>query len=134
MKAKREHRVPLTLPMVEIINRQHRTDPSGIAFKAARGGMLSDMTLSALMKRMHEKHLSAGSGFIDTKSKRPAVPHGLRSTFRDWVAESEQSREAAELQLAHQFGSAVEHAYYRSDLLDQRARLLDDWYNFLEQN
>jgi hypothetical protein len=57
---------------------------------------------------------------------------GLRSTFRDWVAENEQSREAAELQLAHQFGSAVEHAYYRSDLLDQRARLLDDWYNFLE--
>ena len=134
MKAKREHRVPLTLPMVEIINRQHRTDSSGIIFKAARGGMLSDMTLSALMKRMHEKHLSAGSGFIDTKSKRPAVPHGLRSTFRDWVAENEQSREAAELQLAHQFGSAVEHAYYRSDLLDQRARLLDDWFNFLEHH
>ena len=133
MKAKREHRVPLTLPMVEIINRQHRGDPSDIVFKAARGGMLSDMTLSALMKRMHEKHFSAGSGFIDTKSKRPAVPHGLRSTFRDWVAENEQSREAAELQLAHQFGSAVEHAYYRSDLLDQRARLLDNWFNFLER-
>lgn len=133
MKAKREHRVPLTLPMVEIINRQQRTGSSDIVFKAARGGMLSDMTLSALMKRMHEKHLLGGSGFVDTRSRRPAVPHGLRSTFRDWVAENNQSREAAELQLAHQFGTAVEHAYYRSDLLDQRAQLLDQWFNFLER-
>lgn len=132
MKAKREHRVPLTQQMVAILNRQPADGAEGIIFRAARGGSLSDMTLSALMKRMHEKHLLAGEGFVDVRSKRPTVPHGLRSTFRDWVAENGQSREAAELQLAHQFGTAVEHAYYRSDLLDERARILTAWVGFLE--
>ena len=87
------------------------------------------MTLSALMKRMHT---SDEKGFVDQRSALPAVPHGLRSTFRDWVAETGQSREAAELQLAHKFGSEVEHAYYRTDLLDERAKLLDRWHKFLE--
>jgi integrase len=87
------------------------------------------MTLSALMKRMHN---SDETGFLDKDSGKPAVPHGLRSTFRDWVAETRQSREAAELQLAHKFGSETEHAYYRTDLLDERARLLQKWVAFLE--
>ena len=87
------------------------------------------MTLSALMKRMHT---SDEQGYIDQRSALPAVPHGLRSTFRDWVAERGQSREAAELQLAHQFGSEVEHAYYRTDLLNERAKLLSNWHKFLE--
>jgi integrase len=87
------------------------------------------MTLSALMKRMHN---SDETGFLDKDSGKPAVPHGLRSTFRDWVAETRQSREAAELQLAHKFGSETEHAYYRTDLLDERAKLLLGWHNFLE--
>ena len=89
------------------------------------------MTLSALMKRMHQ---SDKLGYIDKNSARPAVPHGLRSTFRDWVAETGHSREAAELQLAHKFGSVVEHAYYRTDLLEERAHLLKKWFCFLENS
>lgn len=69
---------------------------------------------------------------MDRQSGSPAVPHGLRSTFRNWVAETGQSREAAELQLAHKFGSAVEHAYYRTDLIDERATLLSKWHDYLE--
>ena len=79
------------------------------------------------MKRMHQSDVS---GYIDEYSSIPAVPHGLRSTFRNWVAETGQSREAAEIQLAHKFGSEVEHAYYRTDLLDERAKLIHKWYNF----
>lgn len=104
-------------------------DKTGLVFKSRNQTTLSDMTLSALMKRMHA---SDEQGYIDRSSALPAVPHGLRSTFRDWVAETGQSREAAELQLAHKFGSAVEHAYYRTDLLDERARLLKKWAAFLE--
>ena len=70
--------------------------------------------------------------FVDMRSGAPAVPHGLRSTFRDWVAETGQACEAAELQLAHRFGTKVEHAYYRTDLLDERARLMTKWYDFPE--
>ena len=127
MKAKREHRVPITSAMYELIC--NTNDQTGLVFKSGKLTTLSDMTLSALMKRMHA---SDEIGFIDQRSSLPAVPHGLRSTFRDWVAETGQSREAAELQLAHKFGSEVEHAYYRTDLLGERAKLLDRWHKFLE--
>ena len=127
MKAKREHRVPITSAMYELIC--DTNDQTGLVFKSGKLTTLSDMTLSALMKRMHA---SDAYGFVDQRSALPAVPHGLRSTFRDWVAETGQSREAAELQLAHKFGSEVEHAYYRTDLLDERAKLINHWCKFLE--
>ena len=127
MKAKREHRVPITSAMYELIS--DTNDQKGLVFKSGKLTTLSDMTLSALMKRMHA---SDENGFVDQRSALPAVPHGLRSTFRDWVAETGKSREAAELQLAHKFGSEVEHAYYRTDLLDDRAKLLTNWHKFLE--
>ena len=60
-----------------------------------------------VMKRMQK---ADDHGFMDRDNQRPAVPHGLRSTFRDWVAETGQSREAADLQLAHKFGIKVEHS------------------------
>ena len=127
MKAKREHRVPITSAMCELIS--NTNDQTGLVFKSGKLTKLSDMTLSALMKRMHA---SDAYGFVDQRSALSAVPHGLRSTFRDWVAETGQSREAAELQLAHKFGTEVEHAYYRTDLLDDRAELLTNWHKFLE--
>ena len=129
MKAERLHRVPITQEMLSIL--QETGDMRGLVFKSSKGTTLSDMTLSALMKRMHEND---ERGYLDNTSKRPAVPHGLRSTFRDWVAETGQSREAAELQLAHQIGDPTEHAYYRTDLLDARAKLLKSWWSFLEGN
>ena len=107
MKAKREHRVPITLPIYDLLRSSN--DKMGLVFKSRNLTTLSDMTLSALMKRMHAKD---EQGYIDQRSLLPAVPHGLRSTFRNWVAETAQSREAAELQLAHKFGSKTEHAYY----------------------
>lgn len=127
MKAKREHRIPITNEMFKLICATN--DRSGLVFVSKKLTTLSDMTLSALMKRMHQ---SDASGYIDEYSSIPAVPHGLRSTFRNWVAETGQSREAAEIQLAHRFGSGVEHAYYRTDLLNERAKLLSRWFKFLE--
>ena len=128
MKEKRIHRVPLTSLMLKYIG-SPIDERSPYVFPSAKGDMLSDMALNALMKRMHR---SDPRGFADTVTARPAVPHGLRSTFRDWVAEHELSREAAELQLDHKFGSSVEHAYYRSDLLEKRAELMIKWSAFLE--
>jgi len=127
MKEKRAHRVPITHLMMSYIGAPDK-EQSEYVFNSPTGGMLSDMTLNALMKRMHNSDIS---GYLDIKLRRPAVPHGLRSTFRDWVAENELSREAAELQLDHKFGSSVEHAYYRTDLLDKRGTLMTQWGNFL---
>lgn len=129
MKEKRTHRVPISNLMLKFIGNQIETK-SKFVFPS-NDTMLSDMTLNALMKRMHK---SDPLGFTDASSGRVAVPHGLRSTFRDWVAENEHSREAAELQLDHKFGSSVEHAYYRTDLLEKRAELMKLWEDFLEAN
>ena len=127
MKANRDHRIPIIQPMLDLI--MHNESKSGLVFPSRNNTAVSDMTLSAVMKRMHQ---ADDRGFLDSDNKRPAVPHGIRSTFRNWVAETGQSREAAELQLAHKFGSKVEHAYYRTDLLDLRAQMLTEWFNFLE--
>ena len=106
---------------------------SPYVFPAARGGMLSDMSLSAVMRRIQEAEVKAERvGYLDRTSKRPAVPHGLRSTFRDWAAErTDYPREMAEISLAHSVGSDVERAYQRSDMLDRRRSMMAAWGKFL---
>ena len=127
MKANREHRIPITKGMLRLIEGIKLR--KGFVFCSDKNTELSNMTLSSTMKRMH---FSDQLGFVDAKSQRSAVPHGLRSTFRTWAAENKHSREAAELQLAHKFGNNVEHAYYRTDIIDERAQLLMKWHAFLE--
>ena len=91
------------------------------------------MTLSAAMKRLHEADLATGGpGFIDRVSKRPAVPHGLRSTFRDWVAERTNfAGDMAEVALAHRVSSAVEAAYRRGDMMEKRRSMMSAWTDYL---
>ena len=132
MKAGREHRVALTAEAVAILQSLPRMEGSPFVFFAPRGGELSDMTLSAVMRRMQEAEEKAGSlGFIDPRNKRPAVPHGLRSTFRQWAAERGYPREMAEIALAHFIGTEVERAYQRSDMLERRRAMMADWAGFL---
>lgn len=141
MKAGREHRVPLTAEAVSILREVagakegqdwEKPDARGLVFPAPRGGMLSDMTISAVMRRMQEAETIAGrEGYLDPRNKRPAVPHGLRSTFRDWAAEQGFERDIAELALAHTVGSEVERAYRRSDMLERRRAMADAWGRFI---
>jgi integrase len=133
MKAGREHRVPLTAEAVTLLRGLLRMQGSEYVFPAARGGMLSDMSLSATMRRMQEAEEKAGRvGYLDSRSGRPAVPHGLRSTFRDWAAErTEYPRDMAEISLAHNVGSEVERAYRRGDMLEKRRAMLASWGRFL---
>lgn len=132
MKAGREHRVALTPEAVAILQGLPRMDGSPFVFFAPRGGELSDMTLSAVMRRMQEAEVKAGGeGFVDPRNKRPAVPHGLRSTFRQWAAERGYPRDMAEMALAHFIGSEVERAYQRSDMLERRRAMMADWAGFL---
>lgn len=132
MKAGREHRVALTPEAVAILQGLPRMDGSAFVFFAPRGGELSDMTLSAVMRRMQQAEEKAGGeGFVDPRNKRPAVPHGLRSTFRQWAAERGYPRDMAEIALAHFIGSEVERAYQRSDMLERRRAMMADWAGFL---
>ena len=132
MKNGRPHRVPLTTEAAALLQALPRLENSPFVFFAARGGMLSDMSISAVMRRMQESEVKAGrTGFLDPDSKRPAVPHGLRSTFRQWAAERGYPRDMAEIALAHFIGSEVERAYQRSDMLDRRRDMMAAWASFL---
>lgn len=140
MKAGREHRVALSGAAVALLRGLPRLGGSPLVFFAPRGGVLSDMSLSAVMRRMHAdkvaQDMATGiaedrAGWRDPRSGRPAVPHGLRSTARDWAAERGFDRDLCELALAHRVGSDVERAYRRSDMLDRRRALAEAWAGFL---
>lgn len=146
MKNEREHRVTLSPSALALLNALPRIDGNSLVFPAARGGQLSDMTLSAVMRRMHEAKVendlevakAAGvpfdenlAGWRDRQSRRPAVPHGLRSTFRQWAAEQGYPRDMAEIAIAHFIGSEVERAYQRSDMLERRRAMMTAWADFL---
>lgn len=128
MKAGREHRVPLAEAALAILQDLPRLDRSDAVFFAPKGGALSDMALSAVMRRMQQARERAGeAGYLDSRSGRPAVPHGLRSTFRDWAAETGVDNVMAELALAHTVGSEVERAYRRTDMLERRREMMANW-------
>jgi len=115
MKAGREHRVPLSEGALALVVTSKDEGNEALLFPAPRGGQLSDMTLSAVMRRM----------------KVPAVPHGFRSTFRDWCAEcTDFPKEVAEMALAHAISDKVEAAYRRGDLFDKRRQLMEHWATF----
>jgi integrase len=129
MKTRTEHRVPLTKEAVDLLERLDRFAGADFVFPAQRGGMLSDAALSACMKRIHAANPQR---YLDRQSGRPAVPHGLRSTFRDWAAErTEYPRDMAEIALAHTVGSEVERAYRRSDMVEKRRAMMAAWGRFL---
>jgi integrase len=128
MKNKRQHTVPLSPEAVALLDTLPRMEGSPYVFFAQRGGMLSDMTISAVMRRIHAADLKAGrTGYLDRDSQRPAVPHGLRSTFRQWAAKQGYPRDMAEMALAHWIGSEVERAYQRHDMLDRRREMMQAW-------
>ena len=142
MKAKTPHIVPLSPAAVAVLRaaaalRDGEAWPDdlpsdALVFPAARGGQLSDMTLSAVMRRMHEAETEEGRpGYLDTHSRRPAVPHGCRSTFRDWAGQEGYPRDLAEEALAHTIGNAVEAAYARSQRAELRKPMMQAWADFL---
>lgn len=133
MKAEKEHRVPLSEPAIELLKSiQTDTRPQSYIFPAHRtGSKLSDMSLTALIKRMHEQKLKEnGLGYIDPKQNRIITTHGFRSTFRDWSADmTDYPREVCEHVLAHKLPDEVEAAYLRGAYLEKRNGLMADWAN-----
>jgi integrase len=114
MKAGKEHRVPLSPRAVEILNAVQELRQEWL-FPAVRGGTLSGMAMSMLLRRMQ----------VDV------TVHGFRSSFRDWCAESTgYAHEVAEMALAHTIDNKVERAYRRGDLFEKRRRLMGDWATF----
>ena len=113
MKGGVQHRVPLTDEMLRILEPMKAMASTYVFEGQKRHCPLSNMSMLMLLRRM-------GRGQFTV--------HGFRSSFRDWAAEEAGApRELAEAALAHQFGSDVERAYARSDLLERRAELMQAW-------
>ena len=118
MKTGREQRVPLCGRALEILEaaRKLGEGKNPVVFVNERGRPLATKRLNRLLR----KHGIA------------AVPHGFRSSFRDWAAEkTDHPREVVEAALAHVVKSKVEAAYMRSDLFERRRRLMAEWSEYL---
>ena len=123
-KAKQEHRVPLQPQAIRLLKSLPKMAGSNIVFPSPTGKELSDMALSQLMRGMRDR----GELTVD------AVPHGFRSTFRDWAAEQtaypDEIRKAAS---GHTVGDAVKEAYQRTDLLEKRRQLMIEWGKYCDK-
>jgi integrase len=116
MKGGKEHRVPLSNAAVSLLNSLPRIAGCDFLFPGPSGKPLSDVALSKLCGE-----LSGGR----------CVPHGWRSTFRDWAGDATSyPRELAEAALAHVVGG-VEGAYRRGDAVERRRPLMADWAKFI---
>jgi integrase len=122
-KARQEHRVPLQPQAINLLKSIPKMAGSNLIFPSRKNTPLSDMAFSQLMRGMRER------GELTVE----AVPHGFRSTFRDWAAERtaypDEIRKAAS---GHTVGDSVKEAYQRTDLLEKRRRLMNEWANYLD--
>ena len=115
MKAEKEHRVPLSAESLALLGALPRMVGTDLVFPNAKNAVLSDMTLTAVLRRMGV----------------PVTAHGFRSSFRDWAGETTAyPREVIEHALAHQLRDKAEAAYARGSLFDKRRRLMADWAKF----
>ena len=116
-KTGKEHRVPLSTQALAVLKQaKELEDASGLVFPSQKGGR--PMTDSTLSKLLRENDIAA-------------VPHGFRSSFRDWCAETGVDRQVAETALGHTVGGTVERAYYRTDVYELRKSAMDGWAVFL---
>ncbi|MDE2404903.1 MAG: tyrosine-type recombinase/integrase [Sphingomonadales bacterium] len=120
MKASAVHEVPLSDAAIRVLKGVHEDglQPDDWVFPAPRGGALSDMALSQLLKRMGRPDITV---------------HGFRSTFRDWAGETTKfEREEVEMALAHTVASSVERAYRRGRSLEKRRELMTAWAEYCD--
>lgn len=119
MKNRKPHTIPLSTQALEIVTSFIELSPGPFIFPGANMHRpLSNMAMGNVLKRMH----------ISTSI---AVPHGFRSTFRDWVGEHTSfPRELAERALSHSIGNSTERAYRRSEAIKKRRVLMQSWANY----
>jgi len=117
-KTKTEHKIPLSKQAMRLLKQTPRFPECDYIFPNSKNKPLSDMALLEVCRGM----------------KVEAVPHGFRSTFRDWAAEqTNYAREVAEQSLGHAIESKVEAAYRRGDLLEKRRRLMQAWSDYCDK-
>ena len=121
MKAKKEHRVPLSSQAVALLKQAKAHSVGDAVFPGSAGG--KSQAVARIMRTL---------SWASDQEGRVAVAHGFRSSFRNWAGEeSGASHDAIERSLAHEVGNSVEQRYFRSDLLEKRRELMQAWADYL---
>ena len=116
MKEDKAHRVPLSDEAMAVLEAARKLNPgSALVFPGRKGGKLAPSTVSGVLRKFH------ATGTL----------HGMRSSFRDWCAENDINPDVAEAALSHANGDKTQQAYYRTDLLAKRAKLMQAWADYL---
>ena len=136
MKAGRQHRVPLSSEALNVLAQarpyRQSDEKNALVFPGIKEGKrLSDMTLGAVIKRLNSRGTPT---WVDAFGV-PVVPHGFRSSFKDWSADTRpEPSEVVEQSLAHTIATATERAYRRSDLFERRVQLMDAWATYCSED
>ncbi len=121
---KREHNVPLSTQAIALLKSLKSFKGTNLIFPSATLKKMSDSTISKLMREMR----------INKEIDCIGVPHGFRSTFSTWRLEkTNYTQEIGELSLMHEVGDSVYQAYQRSDGLEKRRAIMQDWSNFINK-
>jgi integrase len=118
MKKQRAHDVALSDAAIALLKRYTPEElRQGLIFRGVRGGPLSDMSLTKVMRQ----------------ADRSETLHGFRSSFRDWAAERMPHIPfmVAQMALSHAVGNATDRAYLRTDMLEMRRSLMEAWGQFV---
>ena len=119
------HRVPLSEQAIQLLQQIKQNDQNKeLVFPSPNtGAVLTDMALTSILRKANAKSDTAD---------RVATAHGFRSSFRDWASEHQYPEHLAESALAHQIKNSVVRAYHRTDLLEQRRTMMQDWADFVQ--
>lgn len=128
MKGKFPHRTPLPRQVVKLLREMEKVKQGPFVFQHAGDG-LSNAAMNMVINKALAGHVPP---FVDpNQGGRRVTPHGMRSTFRDWIADrTETPHELAELAIAHVTGDKTVQAYLRSDMLEKRRPLMQQWADF----
>jgi len=122
---RREHTVPLSIQAMSLLKGLKRINGTDLVFPSPRLTVMSDSTISKLMREMRYRKEFQGIG----------VPHGFRATFSTWRLEkTDYGLELGELSLMHEVGDSVYKAYQRGDGLEKRREIMQDWANFINKS
>jgi integrase len=127
MKSDAEHKVPLSRAALDLLDRMGALkEGSDYIFSNSKAKPLSDASMATVIDRMNEQERR----WIDPKVDRDIVPHGFRSSFRDWAAERGFDDAVAEAALAHKISDDVIAAYKRTRFIELRKRMMTDWADY----
>lgn len=127
MKSEAEHKVPLSQAALDVLDRMDALKhSSAYVFPNSKGKPLSDASTAAVIDRMNERERR----WVDPKADREIVPHGFRSSFRDWAAEHGYEDAVAEAALAHKVSDDVIAAYKRTTFFELRKQMMKDWADY----